>query len=372
MVVPAHGRATQVRRLLAALSAARARYPGPSEVLVIDSSRGPDAAAIRAACAELGGAVHPGPPAAGGKRNAGIRLARHPVVLFVDSDCVPDPDLLREHGTLHAQGCLGVAGVLGLTELSGPDSFAARVLEAAGSFTAAFGFARWRAEVPWGTCTNLSVRRDVLREVGGFDESMPGRLYGEDVDLGLRITGRGHRLVTRPGARVGHPRAPGAGYAATLLRALRTGRADVALGRRHPARLVPEFPGLLTLGLLIALLGGFRALATHCTAALLVAPLWLVLAVLADAAGRAALAGRRGVGALALFLAVVGLECGFEAGKLAAALARGDLRRAATKFVYLPEQLVAERPRRAVQQWAVLLAGVAAAAIQPLLERACR
>ncbi|MEM3640440.1 MAG: glycosyltransferase family 2 protein, partial [Candidatus Bathyarchaeia archaeon] len=48
---------------------------------------------------------------------------------------------------------------------------------------------------------NLLLRRNVLEEVGGFDESLPTQY---DTDVGNKITDRGYRLVYDPNAKCYH------------------------------------------------------------------------------------------------------------------------------------------------------------------------
>lgn len=65
----------------------------------------------------------------------------------------------------------------------------------------------WRAErqvdVGWLTGACIAAPRDVLLELGPFDEALS--LYGEDIDLGVRARERGYRCIFAPGeARVVH------------------------------------------------------------------------------------------------------------------------------------------------------------------------
>ncbi|MGI8586980.1 MAG: glycosyltransferase family 2 protein [Chloroflexia bacterium] len=80
-----------------------------------------------------------------------------------------------------------------------------------------FGVGRQRAVIGWPDCPTgpgegdpllfasggaMLIRRDVFREVGGFDTSF--FIYFEDVDLGWRLWVLGYRVVFAPGAVVYH------------------------------------------------------------------------------------------------------------------------------------------------------------------------
>jgi len=52
-----------------------------------------------------------------------------------------------------------------------------------------FGWPRRFERVGWAATSNLLVRRAVLLELGGFDETTLTVVGGEDVDFGLRLTG---------------------------------------------------------------------------------------------------------------------------------------------------------------------------------------
>jgi GT2 family glycosyltransferase len=57
-------------------------------------------------------------------------------------------------------------------------------------------------EIAFASGAALVIRRDVWQQVGGFDASY--FLYGEDLDLGLRLWLTGHRVGIEPRARVIH------------------------------------------------------------------------------------------------------------------------------------------------------------------------
>ncbi len=58
---------------------------------------------------------------------------------------------------------------------------------------------------------NHSVRRKVVRQLGGYDEMYTGVALREETDLALRIVNFGGRIVFDPGAHLHHIRAPAGG-----------------------------------------------------------------------------------------------------------------------------------------------------------------
>jgi GT2 family glycosyltransferase len=343
IVVPTHRRADLVERLLASLGPARAHFAGASEVLVEDSSPPAEAELIRQSCVRWCADYERTPNHVAKKRNAGIRRARYGLVFFIDSDCEADPHVLREHWSSHQDA--HVAGVTGLTRWTDSDRLT-RILEIYPALTAAFSMAAWLPEVDWATCTNLSVRKDALVEIGGFAEDFPLRVYGEDVDLGLRLRRRGHRIICNPQAVVLHDAQTLSSTAATLRKTFRTGRADVHLGEIHADRLAPEFPLPLATSLILLVAAALRTIAGGALITLIAPAIFLLLFVIAQSVMT--------TGAWPARATAVFLELAFEFGRLFEALPRLRLSRLWTKFVYVREQLAAERPRRVIQTWAQL------------------
>jgi mannosyltransferase OCH1-like enzyme len=149
---------------------------------------------------------------AGAARNEAIRWSTAERILFLDEDCVPDPDWVREHRLLkYPSNSAGIGmrrmfpeadvvpynGNLNYEEFrakSGPD-FRLDTKEALSTH--------------WHTC-NCSAVRSLLVQLGGFDESFTG--WGaEDTDLGVRM-GRAGATFKRLGrgfvTHLGHPERP--------------------------------------------------------------------------------------------------------------------------------------------------------------------
>jgi GT2 family glycosyltransferase len=131
-------------------------------------------------------------------RNAGIRRAANPLLIFLDGDTEATPTFIEEHVSAHMRNSHVI--VVGRVELS-PNlprtSFVRFGLDShdLGRYADGQGF------LPSTSCDtgNLSVMKDLLEEIGLLDEDF--KTYGwEDVDLGYRAAKLGIRLLYNPGA----------------------------------------------------------------------------------------------------------------------------------------------------------------------------
>lgn len=207
VVVPAYQAQDTIGACLEAL-AAQQDAP-PFEIVVIDSSPG-DATATRVRAHQ---ARHPEPVVhyehlaerayPGVARNAGVRRARAPLLLFVDADCVPAPDLVAAAARALASGAGAVAGAIALADAHAPSARLRHLLEFKESLPSCPPRRTWMLP---SAC--LAIRRDVLARHGGF----PDRRASEDWLLDWRMWRAGEDLRFDPALRVAH-RTP-AGWAA--------------------------------------------------------------------------------------------------------------------------------------------------------------
>lgn len=247
VVVPTFQRRELVAALVRALG--EQDYDRPFEVIVVvDGSTDGTAAALAALDLPprlvLRVVSQPNRGAARA-RNRGAAEASGEILLFLDDDMTPDPRLLREHDLSHAQGADVVSGAIPLHPDSPPGLLSDGVR--------AWADARARrcaepSSVPRFddiVSGQMSVRRELFRELGGFDErfTTAGSYGNEDADLGYRLVARGARVVHN-GAAVTRQR-----YVVRADQHLRhyhqVGQADVALVRKHPELGGPVFGGQL-------------------------------------------------------------------------------------------------------------------------------
>ncbi|KUI23791.1 HAD family hydrolase [Mycobacterium sp. IS-1742] len=214
IVVPTIGRES-LYRLLAALDG----EPGPSpESVVIVDDRPVPAPALQVDSRLPVTVLRSGGRGPAAARNTGWRATTTRWVCFVDDDVVPQPGWLAALAAdlrgADAAGAAGTQAVIAVPVTEGRPATddEKRTLRLAG--------ARW-------ITADMAYRRDILVEVGGFDERFP-RAYREDSDIALRITLR-HNTIVRGARRSTHPVAR-----ATLMSSVRAqiGNRDNALMRR--------------------------------------------------------------------------------------------------------------------------------------------
>ncbi len=169
-----------------------------------------------------------GPAAA---RNAGIATARAERVLFLCDDIEASPALLSAH-EMRRRGASGPHAVVGRVDW--PPGKAVSCFEAFAIERYHFGYAALdgRDELPFHAfiTANLSIDRELLHGLGGFDE---GFSYGwEDTDLGLRAVEAGVRLLYAPEALGYHH--PGSDPASYCRRQEAVGRSAAHFVRKHP------------------------------------------------------------------------------------------------------------------------------------------
>jgi glycosyltransferase involved in cell wall biosynthesis len=268
VITPTFNRRASLARLLDGL--ARQTFPADRfEVVVVDDGSTDGTVeelrervtAFRLCVAEQ---PHRGPAAA---RNLGVESARGELLLFLDDDVLPEPDLLEQHASMHQAGQRTV--VIG--PMLPPVSWRRPA------------WVRWEEEklnrqyqaMLEGkyACTarqfytgNASLARILFVDSGGFD---PRFTRAEDVELGYRLRDRGARFVFAPRAKVQH--FASRSFVAWQRTPYQYGKYDVIMGRdkRNEALWVAarDFERRNLIGRMLARISVGRPSVVKCTVA---------------------------------------------------------------------------------------------------------
>ncbi|MFQ5863535.1 MAG: glycosyltransferase, partial [Candidatus Brocadiales bacterium] len=135
-----------------------------------------------------------GPAAA---RNKGWKASSGEIICFTDSDCIPRRDWLSKLLRNYQGDKIGAVG--GSYDVANPEDFLAYCVQEEISIR----HSNMPREVRFLGSYNLSVKRSVLEEVGGFQEGYK-KASGEDNDLSYKIRKHGYRVVFDKEALVAH------------------------------------------------------------------------------------------------------------------------------------------------------------------------
>ncbi len=161
-------------------------------------------------------------------RNVGMEAASGEIVAYTDSDCVVDPDWLTYLAYKFVQS--DFAGVGGPNLPPPEDSaVAAYVAAAPGGPTHVLVSDEVAEHIPG---CNMAFRRQVLRQIGGFDPLH--RAAGDDVDVCWRLQNEGYRIGFSAAAQVWHFRRNT--VRAYLKQQMGYGQAEAQLYFKHPLR----------------------------------------------------------------------------------------------------------------------------------------
>ena len=217
-------------------------YPGTVElIVVVDGSVDGSAEALRAIpCTRGLNVIAQENKGAAAARNRGAREATGEILLFLDDDMICARDILKEHVRMYRTGADAVVGDFP-TDSASPDGFLSDSVADQEHWQR-----KGAALTPFDVFTGqLSVRRRVFEELGGFDESFTadGNYGNEDIDLGARLL---ERFTLRHNPRAICRQRTAVGPREYMRRAKSVARADLRFAAKHPhlARELMERRGL--------------------------------------------------------------------------------------------------------------------------------
>ena len=272
VVIATLNRATDLQRCLQALQ--RQTIASHIEVIVIDDGSSDFTSEV----ARRAGAVvirNPSTRGVSAARNSGIKSATADIIAFLDDDCEPYPDWAERLTLSYDEEVVGLGGpiltaaeagvILGYLSRNNP--LRPQEIELAASTNIFYRFALYlkrqltleerhdSRQVYAMASANLSVRRQALMDVGGFDERI--RFGSEDYDLCWRLKRAfpTMSLIFEPSVRVTHHFRPSLRDLAR--RSCAYGRGSALMHRKWPDSVPPTFLPF-PLCMLVTLLLSFR------------------------------------------------------------------------------------------------------------------
>lgn len=196
VVVPAYNSEGTIGKCLLALI--KQNYTKKYEIIVVDD--GSTDKTVDEVCkfkeVRLLKQKHKGPAAA---RNFGVRHAKGDIVLFTDSDCVPNHNWIRDMVKPFEKK--DIVGVSGAYKTLNKDKLIARFV----GFEIAerHNKLKEQKEIDFIGTYSAGYRKNIFLKFGGFDEKFP-LASGEDPELSFKISRANLRMIFQPNAFVYH------------------------------------------------------------------------------------------------------------------------------------------------------------------------
>ena len=196
VIIPTHNRQASLQRTLDALAAQTYPASRMEVVVVADGCSDGSAALVRAYRAPYALRVlEQAGAGAGAARNLGAGAASGRILLFLDDDIEPLPELVAAHVAAHPVGAERVSLGPSLPVLSGRLDFYRMELRAWWlDFFTAMRRPGYRFSFRSLAAGNCAIERELFARIGGFDARIRS-CGGEDWELGLRLVKAGVPFV---------------------------------------------------------------------------------------------------------------------------------------------------------------------------------
>ncbi|RMH63267.1 MAG: glycosyltransferase [Calditrichaeota bacterium] len=196
VILPSYNSEKTIAPVLRALQ--NQTFSEPYEIILVDSSEDRTPEIVREQFPEIIYIHLPQKTDPGTARNLGVQKSSGDPILFIDSDCVAEPNWMETFVRLHRETDYAAVGG---SVLNGNDP--ENEIAWAGYMAEFREFLpehpqREVAHIP--TC-NISYKRRYLEELGGFN---PAYYPQEDLDFNFRLRQAGGKILFYPGASVRH------------------------------------------------------------------------------------------------------------------------------------------------------------------------
>ncbi|NQS98284.1 MAG: glycosyltransferase [candidate division Zixibacteria bacterium] len=244
-VIPSYNAAGVVWKTIEALLAQEGAE-GLEIIVVDDGSTDDTSEVVRRYPVQYIHKTNGGPASA---RNLGAPAAEGGIILFLDSDCVPQAGWLKAMTAPFAdEEISGVKGVY----ITRQRSLVARFVQL--EFEERYRMLERQEYIDFVDSYSAAFKKDAFFAVGGFDGSFP-KADNEDVDLSYKLAKGGYKMVYQPEAVVEHT------HPASLMKYLRVkfsrGYWRMAVYKMHPEKAVKDSYTPQTLKLQIIAAGLF-------------------------------------------------------------------------------------------------------------------
>ncbi len=196
VILPSYNSETTIGPVLTALK--NQTYSEPYEIILVDSSEDKTPEIVRSKFPDIKYIHLPQKTDPGTARNLGLKESTGKYILFIDSDCVAQPDWIEKMVSMHeTTDHAGIGGgVINGNDPKNNVAWAGYMAEFR-EFIPEQG-SRTVSHIP--TC-NISYKRKYLEELGGFN---PNYYPQEDLDFNYRLGKAGGTILFNPDAQVSH------------------------------------------------------------------------------------------------------------------------------------------------------------------------